>query len=143
MLNAGNELAGEAAGCVRLARATDVCSPYLGVAVAIAGDSHHDLARRISDAMLDVARTIVDGGLTDEAAESASRRLGLDDDSALRYVDRLRDPADGLVPDGVVEPKALRTLVELRKRYLPTPAPDGGDLLDRALDDPGLVMTGA
>ena len=143
MLNAGNELAGEAAGCVRLARATDVCSPYLGVVVAIAGDTHLDLARRTSDAMLDVARTIVAGGLTDEAAESAARRLGLDDDAALRYVDRLRDPADGLVPDGVVDAKALRTLVELRKRYLPTPAPDGGDLLDRALDDPGLVMNGA
>ena len=143
MLNAGNELAGEAAGCVRLARATDVCSPYLGVVVAIAGDTHLDLARRTSDAMLDVARTIVAGGLTDEAAESAARRLGLDDDAALRYVDRLRDPADGLVPDGVVDAKALRTLVELRTRYLPTPAPDGGDLLDRALDDPGLVMTGA
>jgi ABC-type nitrate/sulfonate/bicarbonate transport system substrate-binding protein len=144
MLNAGNELAGEAAGCVRLAGATDVCSPYLGVVVAVAGDTHLDVARRISDAVTDVAGEIVGGGLTDEAAESAARRLGLDDTTALRYVDRLRDPAEGLVTDGVVDPRALRTLVDLRRRYLPTPAPDGsGDLLDRALGDPGLVATGA
>jgi ABC-type nitrate/sulfonate/bicarbonate transport system substrate-binding protein len=144
MLNAGNELAGEAAGCVRLAGATDVCSPYLGVVVAVAGDTHLDVARRISEAVTAVAGQIVGGGLTDEAAASAARRLGLDDTTALRYVDRLRDPAEGLVPDGVVDPAALRTLVDLRRRYLPTPAPDGsGDLLDRALDDPGLVATGA
>ena len=141
MLNAGNELAGEAAGCVRLVAATDVCSPYLGVVVAVAGDTHLDVARRISDALVDVAATVVGGGLTDEAAEAAARRLGLDDATALRYVDRLRDPADGLVPDGRVDPEALRTLVDLRKRYLPTPGTDGGDLLDRALDDPGLVAS--
>lgn len=141
MLNAGNELAGEAAGCVRLGAATDVCSPYLGVVVAVAGDTHLDVAGRISDTLVDVAATVVGGGLTDEAAEAAARRLGLDDATALRYVDRLRDPADGLVPDGRVDPEALRTLVDLRKRYLPTPGPDGGDLLDRALDDPGLVAS--
>lgn len=141
MLNAGNELAGEAAGCVRLVAATDVCSPYLGVVVAVAGDTHLDVAGRISDTLVDVAATVVGGGLTDEAAEAAARRLGLDDATALRYVDRLRDPADGLVPDGRVDPEALRTLVDLRKRYLPTRGPDGGDLLDRALDDPGLVAS--
>ncbi|WP_165372651.1 ABC transporter substrate-binding protein [Nocardioides iriomotensis] len=144
MLNAGNELAGEAAGCVRLVSATDVCTPYLGVVVAVAGDTHVDVARRISGALVDVAAEIVAGRLTDEAAESAARRLGLDDATALRYVDRLRDPAEGLVPDGVVDPAALRTLVDLRRRYLPVPAADGsGDLLDRAVDDPGLVTAGA
>ena len=144
MLNAGNELAGEAAGCVRLAAVADVCAPYLGVVVAVAGPIHLDVARRISEALTDVAAEIVAGGLTDAAAESAARRLGLDDTTALRYVDRLRDPAEGLVPDGTVDPAALRTLVDLRTRYLPTPAPDGsGDLLDQALDDPGLVAAGA
>jgi hypothetical protein len=34
----------------------------------------------------------------------------------------LRDPAEGLVADGVVDPAAIRTLVELRRRYRPESA---------------------
>jgi hypothetical protein len=82
----------------------------------------------------------VHGDLDDQVAASASRRIDLDADLARRYVARLRDPREGLVPDGVVDRGSLETLVRMRTTYLPSPAPDGGDVLDAALDeDSGLV----
>ena len=141
MLNAGNELIAEQRGCVRLASGADLLSPYLGTVVAIAGEARLDVARRLSDALLETAREIVDGRLAEEVAESAARRLGLDGELAQRYVERLRDPGEGLVPDGVVDRGALQTLVRLRTAYLPSPAPGGGDVLDAALDEgSGLVQ---
>ncbi|MBZ5737942.1 ABC transporter substrate-binding protein [Nocardioides mangrovi] len=143
MLNAGNELIAEEHGCVRLATAAEHLSPYLGTVVAVAGEHHLGGARRLSSALLETATEIAGGGLTDEAAESAARRLGLGDDLALRYVERLRDPRDGLVPDGVVDTGSLETLVRLRRTYLPAPVPGepGADALDAALaEDSGLVQ---
>ena len=140
MLNAGNELIAEQQGCVRLASGAELLSPYLGTVVAIAGTARADEARRLSDALLETARQIVDGGLDDEVAASAARRLDLDAELARRYVERLRDPREGLVPDGTVDPGGLETLVRLRTTYLPSPAPDGGDVLDAALSEgSGLV----
>ncbi len=142
MLNAGNELVAEQRGCVRLASAADELSPYLGTVVAVAGDTHLQVAESLSSALLETARHIVDGELSAETAASAARRLGLDDTLARRYVERLRDPRDGLVPDGTVDRGSLETLVRLRTTYLPNPAPGGGDLLDAALQpDSGLVHT--
>jgi ABC-type nitrate/sulfonate/bicarbonate transport system substrate-binding protein len=139
MLNAGNELIAEHHGCVRLAGAAELLSPYLGTVVAVAGEQHLDVAGRLSRALLDTAAEIVGGGLTDAAAESAARRLDLDGATAKRYVDRLRDPLDGLVPDGVVDRGALETLVRLRTTYLPTVI-NGVEVLDAALaEDSGLV----
>lgn len=140
MLNAGNELVAEQRGCVRLAAAAEHLAPYLGTVVAVAGSERLDVARRLSAALLETAREIVDGRLGEETAAIAAERLGLDGDLPQRYVDRLRDPVDGLVPDGVVDRGALETLVRLRTTYLPSPAPGGGDVLDAALEqDSGLV----
>jgi len=50
MLNAGNELAAEAAGCVRLAGVSEVCGPYLGTVVAVTGDAHVAAGSRLSAA---------------------------------------------------------------------------------------------
>ncbi len=142
MLNAGNELIAEQHGCVRLAGVAELLSPYLGTVVAVAGDTHVPVARRLSDALLRTAAEVVAGGLGGAAAESAGRRLALDDVLAQRYVDRMRDPLDGLVPDGVLDRGALETLVGLRTRYLPTVV-DGVEVLDAALaDDSGLVDPG-
>ncbi|GAB3197894.1 hypothetical protein GCM10027062_10780 [Nocardioides hungaricus] len=134
MLNAGNELVAERHGCVRLASAAESLSPYLGTVVAVAGSAHLGAAERLSAALLETAREIVAGRLDDQAAACAASRLDLDADLARRYVARLRDPRDGLVPDGVVDRGALETLVRLRTTYLPSPAPDGGDALDAALE---------
>jgi len=140
MLNAGNELIAEKNGCVRLASGADALSPYLGTVVAVAGTARVEEARLLSDALLETAREIVGGGLDDETAASAARRLDLDDDLARQYVARLRDPDEGLIADGVVDRGGLETLVRLRTTYLPSPAPGGGDVLDAALDEgSGLV----
>ena len=142
MLNAGNELVAEQHGCVRLATAAEQLSPYLGTVVAVAGTERLDAARQLSAALLDTASEIAAGRLGAETAAAAAFRLGLDDGLAQRYVERLRDPRDGLVPDGVVDRGALETLVRLRTTYLPSPQPGGGDVLDAALhQDSGLVQT--
>jgi ABC-type nitrate/sulfonate/bicarbonate transport system substrate-binding protein len=139
MLNAGNELVAQARGCVRLAGVAESLAPYLGTVVAVAGEQHLDVAGRLSRALLDTAAEITGGGLTEEAAAAATRRLGLDDDLARRYVDRLRDAVDGLVPSGEVDRGALATLVRLRTTYLPTVV-DGVEVLDAALaEGSGLV----
>jgi ABC-type nitrate/sulfonate/bicarbonate transport system substrate-binding protein len=139
MLNAGNELLAERAGCVRLAGLTDHVAPYLGTVVAVAGDRHLDIARRVMDALRATMTEVVAGTLDEVARDAAARRLGLDDELARRYVERLRSPDEGLVPDGLVDRASLETLVTLRRSYLPQPV-DGRDVVDAALDeDSGLV----
>ncbi len=141
MLNAGNELVAEAAGCPRLVGATDVCAPYLGTVLAVTGEQRVEVARQLAGALHATGDRILAGDLTDEVADSAGRRLGLDDALALRYVARMRDRAEGLVADGHVDRASLQTLVDLRRRYLPELV-GGADVLEAALDDPGLVHTG-
>ena len=48
-------------------------------------------------------------------------------------------PGDRLVADGAVDPAALRTVLDLRRRWLPRVV-DGRDVLADALADPGLVV---
>ncbi|WP_157210040.1 ABC transporter substrate-binding protein [Nocardioides aequoreus] len=131
MLNAGNQLPAEAAGCVRLGSAAEVCAPYLGTVVAVVGERHLDAARRLTAALTETAASLLDGHLDGEAVEEAQRVLGLPADLAARYVAGLRDPDEGLVT-GPVDRAALATLVDLRRRYLPEP--DGSDPLARALE---------
>ena len=139
MLNAGNELLAEQAGCVRLAGVSDHLAPYLGTVVAVVGEQHVDAARRIMDALRKTMEDFVAGTLDDKARDVAARRLGLDDELARRYVERLRSPDEGLVPDGVVDRESLETLVALRRTYLPHRA-DGHDVIDAALaEGSGLV----
>ncbi len=126
MLNAGNELVAEDAGCVCLLSVGEQLPPYLGTVVAVVGDAHLATAADLSGALVDTAAEIVAGGLDAEVTASASDRLGLDDRLARRYLARMRAPHEGLVPDGTVDQESLRTLVRLRTTYLPsgvTPEP--------------------
>ena len=50
-----------------------------------------------------------------------------------RYVERLKSPAEGLLPSAELDPAALATVAELRRRFLPEVV-DGVDVLDRPLD---------
>jgi ABC-type nitrate/sulfonate/bicarbonate transport system substrate-binding protein len=138
MLNAGNELVAEERGCVRLATVADRLSPYLGTVVAVVGEQHAPVAARLACALTATAAAIVGGGLRAETAAAARARLGLGPALAERYVDRLCDPREGLVPDGVVDRASLQTLIGLRAKYLPA-APGTADALPAALDDPTLV----
>jgi ABC-type nitrate/sulfonate/bicarbonate transport system substrate-binding protein len=139
MLNAGNELLAEAAGCVRLAGVTDHFSPYLGTVVAVVGERHLETARLLADVLSEVCARVLSGALDAEAVEAAERRLGLDEDLARRYLERLRSPDEGLVADGVVDSRSLETLVGLRTTWLPAVI-DGRDVMAAALaEDSGLV----
>jgi ABC-type nitrate/sulfonate/bicarbonate transport system substrate-binding protein len=139
MLNAGNELLAEAAGCVRLAGVTDHFAPYLGTVVAVVGDKHLETARLLARALTETSAEVLAGWLDVEAAETAQRRLGLDATLARRYVERLRSPDEGLVVDGALDRGSLETLVSLRSTWLPEVVA-GVDVMDAALaEDSGLV----
>lgn len=125
MLNAGNELKAEAAGCGRLSGVAEIGGPYLGTVIAAVGDTRPATGRRLAASLAQTATVIVDGGLTDEAEGAAQRQLGLDPELAQLYVERLRDPVDGLVGDGTVDRDSLATLVRLRTTYLPVPDGNG------------------
>jgi ABC-type nitrate/sulfonate/bicarbonate transport system substrate-binding protein len=139
MLNAGNELIAEAAGCVRLAGVTDHFAPYLGTVVAVVGDRHLETARLLAGALTASGAEILAGSRDAEVVDAAQRRLALDEPLARRYLDRMRSPDEGLVPDGRVDRASLETLVALRTTWLPDVV-DGRDVMNAALaEDSGLV----
>ena len=133
MLNAGNELGAEEAGCVRLASVADVCAPYLGTVTAVAGPSRLAEARALGDALAATIADIRFAAVDDVAVEQAAARLDVSPVLARRYVDRLRDDREGLLPGAAVDPAALETVAALRRRFLPE-AVDGNDVLARPLD---------
>jgi ABC-type nitrate/sulfonate/bicarbonate transport system substrate-binding protein len=128
MLNAGNELRAEDAGAVRLA---GVPRPYLGTVLAMAGDRDRDAVHALAAALRDTAQEIVSGNADHVTAREAAAALRLDDTLAVRYLDRLKDPDEGLIVDGSVDLPALETAIDLRRRHLP--ARNGGDALAGAL----------
>ena len=71
--------------------------------------------------------------MDDVAVEHAAARLDVSPVLARRYVDRLRDDREGLLPGAVVDPAALETVAALRRRFLPEVV-DGVDVLARPLD---------
>lgn len=139
MLGAGNELTAEAAGCTLVASVRDELSPYLATVVCVVRDEHLEVGHDLAGVLTSTAAGIVGGRLAGTAVDAAAARLGLDDDLARRYVERLADPGDGLVVDGVVDPAALRTVLDLRRHWLPRVV-EGRDVLADALSDPGLVV---
>jgi hypothetical protein len=140
MLNAGNELHAEAAGLRPLATAAERLSPYLGTVLAVLGESHLEAAERLAAVFVRTASAIAGGDLGAEVVAEAGDALRLPEELAGRYLARLRDPADGLVADGRVDPGAIATLVDLRRRYRPEEA-EGTDVLAPALaPGSGLVV---
>lgn len=133
MLNAGNELRAEAGGATRLAALTDVCHPYLGTVLSTVGERKKELVTALAEALRDGAEEISRGRADDLVVEEASAALGLPDALAARYLDRLKDPADGLVVSGMVDLDAMETVIGLRRRYGPVPT-GGDDPLATALD---------
>lgn len=133
MLNAGNELVAEDAGCLRLAAVADVCGPYLGTVLAVVGDDHLAKAQLLDEALAATIGDILAGRVDDATVEEAAHRLDVAPPLARRYLDRLRDPREGLIPGTSVDAEALMTVAALRRRYLPEVA-DGIDVLDRPLD---------
>jgi ABC-type nitrate/sulfonate/bicarbonate transport system substrate-binding protein len=142
MLNAGNELVAEDAGCVRLGTVADVCSPYLGTVVAVVGEEHLPQARLLSEALATTIDDVLAGRVDDATVEEAASRLGVGQPVARRYLDRLRDPREGLIAGTSVDAEALAGMAALRRRYLPELV-DGVDVLDRPLDGTSGLVTDA
>jgi ABC-type nitrate/sulfonate/bicarbonate transport system substrate-binding protein len=139
MLGAGNELTARAAGCTEVATVRDELSPYLATVVCVVRDEHLEVGHDLADVLTATSARIVGGEVTDTAVQAAAARLGLPDDLARQYVAGMADPRDGLVVDGSVDPAALRTVLDLRRHWLPRVV-DGRDVLADALEDPGLVV---
>jgi ABC-type nitrate/sulfonate/bicarbonate transport system substrate-binding protein len=143
MLNAGNELLAEAAGCRRLAGVAEVCGRYVGTVLAVHGETHLPVARRLAAALAAAVQDIRTGAADELAASEAIELLGLPDRLAKRYVDRLRTPEEGLIGEPGVDYQGLETVVALRRRFLPRVV-KGHDVLEGALEDrSGLVAAGA
>ncbi|MPZ95366.1 MAG: PhnD/SsuA/transferrin family substrate-binding protein [Propionibacteriales bacterium] len=143
MLNAGNELIAEQAGCACLATVADVCAPYLGTVLSVAGDNLVGHARTLATALRLTAGDLRAGRADAVAVDEAGRLLQLPTALAERYVDRLKSPDEGLIGSDEVDLEGLATIVELRRRFLPETV-DGVDVLDRALDPAsGLVASPA
>jgi hypothetical protein len=132
MLNAGNELHAERAGVPALARVSEVCGPYLGTVLAVLQpapgipDGADDPGREglrprhaLAATLTETAAAICAGELDAEVVAEAQEALRLDEPMAKRYLERLCSPTEGLVPDGVVDLAAVRTVVDLRRRYGP------------------------
>ena len=128
MLNAGNELVAEEAGCVRLASVADVCAPYLGTVTAVAGGPAGSPRRGPSAGRWRRDRGHPVGIGRRRGGERGGRPAG----RLPRAGPPVRRPAarhrEGLLPDAVVDPAALETVAALRRRFLPE-AVDGGDVL--------------
>ncbi|GII56837.1 hypothetical protein Pth03_52260 [Planotetraspora thailandica] len=133
MLNAGNELRAEAAGAVRLGSLADVCRPYLGTVLSVAGDRTRPQVEALAAALRETAARVLAGSLDELVVEEAAQALRLPEALAARYLDRLKDPDEGLVADGEVDLASMETVVGLRRRYLPAIV-DGADVLATALD---------
>ncbi len=119
VLNAGNELAARAHGCVLLADVTRL-GPYLGtVVVRMRGRGDDSAVDRLAAVLTATAAAVTAGALESEVHEAAVRLLGLSDTAATEHALLLKDPARGLVPDGKVDRASLATLVTLRGRFLP------------------------
>ena len=124
---------------MRLAGVAERLSPYLGTVVAVVGDQYLVPARRLLRALTTTGSAILAGRLDAEVVEAARRRLGIGESLARRYLDRLRSPADGLVPGGRVDRESIQTLVGLRTTWMPGPAGDGDALAALVAEDNALV----
>jgi len=121
VLNAGNELRAQSAGCSRVASVTEL-GPYLGTVLATSASDDDLLARvrRFADILLNVATDILSGARESDVVAAATELLGLTDDEAREHYRCLTSPATGLIGDGVVDREAIETLVALRRTYSPT-----------------------
>jgi hypothetical protein len=137
VLNAGSDLRAEAAGCTRVSRAASL-GRYLGTVLAAPGGQiEHDPAplRALTGVLLATSATLAAGGACDVAAAVTAGRLDLDHAGVRRYLATLRDPDEGLIPDGRVDAASLATLRWLRGRY----AEAGARLGDLIATGSGLV----
>ena len=136
VLNAGNELRAQSAGCSCIASVTEL-GPYLGTVLATNATDDDTLThvRRFADILLNVASDILDGDRERDVVEAAIELLGLSEEEARDHYRCLTNPRTGLIGDGAVDREAIETLVTLRQTYSPTKELDSVlSSLDRIVD---------
>jgi ABC-type nitrate/sulfonate/bicarbonate transport system substrate-binding protein len=143
MLNAGADLRAEQAGAVRLARLADVSGPYLGTVLCAVGGHRAAAVLSLAGALREATGAILRGEADAVALEEAAGALRLPPEVAARYVERLKDPREGLVASGLADLESLTTVAGLRHRYGPSPldvaavlAPAAGLVDTRTAGDP-------
>lgn len=139
VLNAGNELRARGLGCTAVSD-VGVLGPYIGTVIAAAANNEKrtdDLHQRFCEVILETSREILAGTRTTEVLDAATELLDLDETQALDHYTCLTSSASGLVSDGVVDVRAIKTLIDLRRKYMPSLELDG--ILD-SIDD---ILVGA
>jgi ABC-type nitrate/sulfonate/bicarbonate transport system substrate-binding protein len=117
LLNAGHDIAAELAGCRRLAQVTDRYHPYLGAVLAGTGawlEDHEADGRRFVAAWTEAVRGVLDPRRMAAMIAVTEEVLELSGPAAERFYRVLTSERDGLVAEGVVDPAALQTVLDLR-----------------------------
>lgn len=138
ILNAGNELRAEGAGCTKFSTVADI-GPYIGTVVAAMQSNDvdvNDARRRFTEVLLDTARDIASGEREADVIEAAMSLLDLTESQALAHYACLRAPHSGLIPSGIVDRESIATLITLRRTFMPTSELDSIiDSLDAVVRD--------
>jgi ABC-type nitrate/sulfonate/bicarbonate transport system substrate-binding protein len=135
VLNAGNDLRAEEAGCHRLSRAKEI-GPYVATVLASTAEREEkEWLPALVRVIVDTSSRLASGHLHEHASSVTARLLKLSDGDVRRYVELLADPEEGLVPGGRVDRESLETLVRLRMRHHAGSA----GLADSLRDDTGLL----
>jgi ABC-type nitrate/sulfonate/bicarbonate transport system substrate-binding protein len=134
LLNTPLDLAAEAAGFRRLARARDVIGPYQGIVAA----ARRDVAEGREVALLAFARALRDSIAwldthRDAAAALLSDRANMTPAVATRAATALLDPRGGLFRDLRIDLDGLATVLRLRSAHAGRPLADPGRYLDQRI----------
>jgi ABC-type nitrate/sulfonate/bicarbonate transport system substrate-binding protein len=118
LLNTPLDLAAEAAGCRRLARAGDTIGPYQGIVGAV----RRGVATERRGALVAFMRAFRDcldwlDAHRDAAAALLTEKLSMPPPVAARAVAALLDPERGIFRDLGVDMDGMRTVLALRSRY--------------------------
>ena len=144
MLNAGNDLRAEQAGCRRVSSVADSGAPYVGTVVCVVGEQRVEAATALADALRATARDIVAGRQDEATVQAAQSLLHLPRPLGERFLEMLKDPAQGLITADAVDVEGLRTVAGLRRRFLPESVggPGSPDVLDAAFErSSGLLVS--
>ncbi|ABK52666.1 ABC-type nitrate/sulfonate/bicarbonate transport systems periplasmic components-like protein [Acidothermus cellulolyticus 11B] len=120
MLNAGQDILAEEAGCNRLMRVVDRFEPYLGSVLATTTswlDAHRGLARQLAAAWTEALRRTTDPRYRSETIDLITAEMGLSPTAANLFYRTLVNDREGLIPDGRIDTDAWATVLRLRLQY--------------------------
>jgi hypothetical protein len=132
ILNAGNEIKAISQGARKIADISTI-GPYIGTVLSVIGEPSpvELMLREVLDL---VVREVLGGQHAALIIEIAQKNLQLAEELALEHYYTLIDPTHGLVRGGQMDLPSLRTLIDLRNKYLPT------NELDDVLADIGTLV---